>query len=38
MRLIMAACPGTKDGKLTHDLTRFPHGMPWLIEQASTTC
>jgi len=24
----------TKEGKLTHDLSRFPHGMPWLIEQA----
>ena len=24
----------TADGKLTHDVSRFPHGMPWLIEQA----
>eukprot|EP01047_Picozoa_sp_COSAG01_P040981 COSAG01_NODE_3484_length_6019_cov_13.268750_3_plen_482_part_00 len=24
----------TAEGKLTHDLSRFPHGMPWLIEQA----
>eukprot|EP00729_Bicosta_minor_P005645 gene5645-2617_t len=26
----------TADGKLTHDLSRFPHGMPWLIDQAHT--
>lgn len=24
----------TADGKLTHDPTRFPHGMAWLAEQA----
>jgi|EP01049_Picozoa_sp_SAG25_P005957 hypothetical protein len=24
----------TKDGKLTHDLSRFPHGMSWLAGQA----
>ena len=26
----------TADGKLTHDLSRFPHGMEWLIDQAHT--
>jgi len=24
----------TADGKLTHDPTRFPHGMSWLASQA----
>ena len=24
----------TSDGKLTHDTSRFPHGMAWLAEQA----
>jgi hypothetical protein len=24
----------TADGKLTHDLDRFPHGMAWLADQA----